>query len=455
METVINNESGINQIDLLTNRILKGEIMEKKRCLLAICVTILISAIISSNAAAVVVTQNILKEVSPLSAEELIGFGDSLVDNGNLYYITGGTQPPDPPYWQGRFSNGPVWVEYLADFLGLNYNFQNYAVGGSTTSDVLNLQIPSYTSGNAGSSNSLYVLQAGNNDFLNYDPTNPSGWIAPAIGNIYQSINVLYANGGRNFVVANAPNYGITPLLQATNNPDVINGATQLAMAFNDALYDMLDQYEIQTDASFYVVDFFGISTQVVACPSCFGFEHIGPYLPDMIGDPDDYIFYDDIHPTTAMHLQINGSSQIILEIPLDIKPTSCPNPLNTRSRGVLPVAVLGTEDLDVSTIDVASIRLAGVAPMRSAYEDVSSPIFDEVDCVCTTEGPDGYLDLTLKFDIQEILAVLGEVENGQELQLDLTGTLFDETEIEGTDCVLIRHRDRGERRPARNTRIR
>src|SRR5512136_343092 len=41
-------------------------------------------------------------------------FGDSLSDVGNLYLATGGTQPPASNYWQGRSSNGPVWVEYLA-----------------------------------------------------------------------------------------------------------------------------------------------------------------------------------------------------------------------------------------------------------------------------------------------------------------------------------------------------
>ncbi|MHC4736596.1 MAG: right-handed parallel beta-helix repeat-containing protein [Planctomycetota bacterium] len=83
----------------------------------------------------------------------------------------------------------------------------------------------------------------------------------------------------------------------------------------------------------------------------------------------------------------------------IDIKPGSCPNPLNVKSLGVLPVAVLGSEDFDVSSIDVASIRLAGVAPIRSSYEDVATPVSDSNECECSTEGPDGFPDLTLKFE--------------------------------------------------------
>ena len=40
--------------------------------------------------------------------------GDSLSDPGNLYAATGGAQPQSPPYYEGRFSNGPVWAETVA-----------------------------------------------------------------------------------------------------------------------------------------------------------------------------------------------------------------------------------------------------------------------------------------------------------------------------------------------------
>ena len=125
---------------------------------------------------------------------------------------------------------------------------------------------------------------------------------------------------------------------------------------------------------------------------------------------------------------------------PLDIKPGSCPNPLNTKSKGVLPAAVLGTANLDVKDIDVASILLEGIPPLRSAIEDVSTPVANaEDECDCTTDGADGFDDLTLKFDTQAIVAALGSVSDGQQVVLTLTGNLLDGTEIEGQDCALIR----------------
>lgn len=133
------------------------------------------------------------------------------------------------------------------------------------------------------------------------------------------------------------------------------------------------------------------------------------------------------------------------IEVPVDIKPTSCPNPLNTKSQGVLPVAILGTEDLDVTQVDPASVLLEGVAPLRWALEDVATPyepIVGKEDCMdCTDEGPDGYLDLTLKYNNQEIVAALGTVTDGECKVLTLTGNLKEEfggTAIVGEDVVKI-----------------
>lgn len=135
----------------------------------------------------------------------------------------------------------------------------------------------------------------------------------------------------------------------------------------------------------------------------------------------------------------------LVISVPIDIKPQSCPNPLNVGSKGILPVAICGTEDFDVSTVDPLTIELIGVTPLRCSYEDVCTAFYPllgkESELDCTEEGPDGYLDLTLKFDIQEIIEELGEVDDGDVVVLLLTGNLLEEdggTPIEGEDVVII-----------------
>jgi hypothetical protein len=132
-----------------------------------------------------------------------------------------------------------------------------------------------------------------------------------------------------------------------------------------------------------------------------------------------------------------------VLPVAFDIKPQSCPNPLNVKDKGNIPVAILGTSDFDVLNIDPTSVLFEGVAPLRWAIEDVTTPIGGEP-CDCTTDGPDGFDDLTIKFKAQELIAALGLVNNGDEMELTITGSLLDGTPIEGSDCVIIKAKNLG-----------
>ena len=87
-------------------------------------------------------------------------------------------------------------------------------------------------------------------------------------------------------------------------------------------------------------------------------------------------------------------------QITLDIKPAGCPNPLNVKSQGVIPAAILGTEAFDVTQVDPDTLALEGVAPLRWGYEDVATPYTGVGDdaYACAESGADGYMDITLKF---------------------------------------------------------
>jgi len=149
------------------------------------------------------------------------------------------------------------------------------------------------------------------------------------------------------------------------------------------------------------------------------------------------------------------------IEVPIDIKPGSCPNPMNVKSRGVLPVAILGTPDVgetpgfDVTTIDPESIQLFYgdtllAEAIRPNIEDVATPFVDDISgCEdCDTLGEDGIMDLTVKFRTQDIVApllVALEEELGEEPDIDglcivltLTGSTADGGTITGQDVVRI-----------------
>ena len=154
----------------------------------------------------------------------------------------------------------------------------------------------------------------------------------------------------------------------------------------------------------------------------------------------------------TQVHWILEGPQT--LQAGLDIKPGSCPNPFNVKvfdflgsgkanKGGVLPVAILGSDELDVRDIDLGTVRLEGVEPLAKGcgYEDVSSPFSGDEECDCTAAGPDGYEDLVLKFNKQRIAAALmqgGLPQAGDEATLVLEGSLMDGTPFEAADCVLF-----------------
>ena len=147
------------------------------------------------------------------------------------------------------------------------------------------------------------------------------------------------------------------------------------------------------------------------------------------------------------------------IEVSIDIKPQSCPNPLNVKSQGVLPVAILGTVDFDVNDIDPSTVQLEGVSPVKWAFEDVATPYMPMgiPDCLdCSTAGADGILDLILHFNTQEIIDALdnqtsssediellenvttADFDDGDCVILTLYGELSYGTPIKGEDSVLI-----------------
>jgi hypothetical protein len=144
--------------------------------------------------------------------------------------------------------------------------------------------------------------------------------------------------------------------------------------------------------------------------------------------------------------LDVEGTPAVPVAVPVDINPTSCPNPLNVGKQGTIPVAILGTASLNVRQLDPASIRLAGIAPSKYVYQDVASPYSPYIGKTganaCTTLGADGYLDLSMSFDAPKIAAALGSVTNGQVVTVSLSGNFLPQYgggPVIGEDVVVIK----------------
>lgn len=239
--------------------------------------------------------------------DEMYVFGDSLSDVGNVFEITKGDTPPSPPYFRGRYSDGPVWVEYLAPKLGLTSNSDtNFAFGGATTggpkgtSAGLLAQIERFTATNSSANpNALYIVWAGANDYLSgaTDSTTP-------INNLATAVKSLSAVGAKNIVVVNLPDLGELPATRTSQRSDSL---TELTKKHNSGLAVSLNnlRQELSSDIKIIYVDVNSRFNQVIDDPEKFGFTDVtNPCLSNesICDRPNEYLFWDDIHPTTAAH---------------------------------------------------------------------------------------------------------------------------------------------------------
>jgi phospholipase/lecithinase/hemolysin len=291
-------------------------------------------------------------KVSAQNYDEIYVFGDSLSDTGNVFNITKGTIPPSPTYFDGRFSNGPVWVEYLASDLGLTFNPKtNFAYGGATTGSKnigitglpgLQQQISSFTSTNPSvNPNALYIIWAGLNDyvdsfFVNIPDSTPSVTqvINQAVHNLSASLTSLVAVGAKNIMVVNLPDLGKFPV--AGNNNQVSTLVSNSINIHNSSLTTNLSflSHQLNPDINIISLDVNSLINRIIADPEEFGFTNvtescvgnlsvipINISLQSVVCNPDKFLFWDQVHPTAATH-------QIIGELAFSLlKPVSVPEP--------------------------------------------------------------------------------------------------------------------------------
>ncbi|WIV97636.1 SGNH/GDSL hydrolase family protein [Kinneretia aquatilis] len=258
------------------------------------------------------------------SYSRVIAFGDSLSDNGNFYRATGGAVPQPGNYFQGRFSNGQVAVEHLAQ--GLGVSLQDYAWGGAQTGWLngaavaagapaalqntgMLSQVGAFQSGLAGSaadSQALYVLWGGANDFqyLGFSQATAQA----AIQNLSSAVQTLYGLGARNFLMPGLPNLGQTP---AGLSSGLSGQLHQLSLGFNFGLNQAIGQLRTLTGIDIRYFDTLGTQQTLVDNAALYGFSnvtqacftgYVGQPDGSTCSSPESYMYWDRIHPTTLTH---------------------------------------------------------------------------------------------------------------------------------------------------------
>jgi phospholipase/lecithinase/hemolysin len=239
-----------------------------------------------------------IQALSAAAFEHLVVFGDSLSDTGNA----------------GRFSNGPVWVEYLADRLGLTLSpsqrgGSNFAVGGARLDPrsgphSLRAQVDAFLKRPKPSGRMLVIVYGGGNDLLAAvgHPDGPT-MVDGAVLALQGMVADLIAHGATDILVPNLPDVGITPEVQAQGSRAVAEGRT-LASRFNAALEGALAEAAANSGVRLYRLDVWSMAERARGDPAAFGFVEIAkPCNPS--GRCEGYLFWDHVHPTTQAHQRL------------------------------------------------------------------------------------------------------------------------------------------------------
>lgn len=270
---------------------------------------------------------------SAASFSSLTIFGDSLTDTGNVFLATGGAVPT-APYFNGRFSNGPVWVETLAAQLGLPGDSaaalaggNNYAFGGARTG-AEGAPVPGLLAQSAGlwapahpvaDPTGLFVLVGGGNDmrdarsaFQTNSPGDQAGRQAAAeaaIANLVANLNLLAAKGAKSVLLGNLPDLGATPEAVGLG---LVAPSTDASARFNALMPFLLDTgTALGLDMFFFDLAGFAADVRDDALNNggaVYGITNVftpcGPF-PGSIGISCDVsLFSDALHPTARAHQQ-------------------------------------------------------------------------------------------------------------------------------------------------------
>lgn len=231
-------------------------------------------------------------------------------------------------------------------------------------------------------------------------------------------------------IVVNAGSYAMNARLMDESGNEIVWASTTESIPADQTHMLRLDFdaeaiYDHQVDGPYYVRDL---------------------YLYN-VANPGQSVYIYDAHTTGPYsYWQFGG----LPPLPLDIKPGSCPNAFNAQSHGVLPVAVMSTENVDVTEVDISTLlisRADGVGGMvaphegppgpHTVLEDVATP-FDGQPCDCHELEGDGILDVSMKFKVDDLVEGLDldNLPGGSMVELVVTGNLVDGTPFIASDCI-------------------
>lgn len=256
----------------------------------------------------------------------LVAFGDSLSDTGNIFNGSQWIFPNRNSWFLGHFSNGLVWTEYLAK--EKNIPLYNWAVGGAAGENKYVAltgvydQVTSYLTyikmaKNYKPENTLFTLEFGLNDFMNYHRE-----LSEVKGDLSRALIRLVDAGAENILLFTLPDATKAPQFKYSTQDEIVTIRNQIN-EFNLFIKEQAKYYK-ETGKNVVLFDAGELFSQITADPQEHGFQNSTDacldinrsssldylYSHSLTKDceyygSDAYVFWGVTHPTTATHRYI------------------------------------------------------------------------------------------------------------------------------------------------------
>ncbi|MGQ3888140.1 GDSL family lysophospholipase PlaA [Legionella sp. CNM-1927-20] len=283
--------------------------------------------------------------VNASGLNNVVVFGDSLSDNGNLYEYMRHRIPQSPPYYKGRFTNGPVWIEQLTNSYfpnQVNLHLLDYAFGGAAISDnaadddilfTLNREINTYllSHNNKASGQSLFVIWIGGNNYLAL-PENEEEANTIVVNGITSGVEQLVKAGAQHILLLNLPDLGKGPAARQLKAEEKL---TRLSNHHNELLGASLRELKVKyPTVQFLYFDTDRMVNKLLESPEEYGFTNTVDTCYDVLIDEvsknstllmaaksatvdetcEGYLFFDPVHPTALAHRLIADEVHTMLD---------------------------------------------------------------------------------------------------------------------------------------------
>lgn len=280
--------------------------------------------------------------------DKMIVFGDSLSDNGNLYEYMKHQLPLSPPYYQGRFTNGPVWVEQLMKYYyptTLNEHLFDYAFGGAGVLDdddddgvfTLRREMDSYflAHQNVADAKSMYTIWIGSNNYIAV-PEDVKQALSDVSTGIEHALQRLVDKGAKHIMVVNIPNLGEIP---AARDFDAVEELTYLSKEHNTMLEKKVLAFQkAYPDVQWVYLDVNTVMRDIILHPNNYGFTNVTDTCYEEVTHHysskantvlelassikaknksdacDGYFFFDPVHPSAEVHRLMAERTKLIFD---------------------------------------------------------------------------------------------------------------------------------------------